>query len=76
MLGKLSSNKTLIAVTITKDTYPSRGWTLVRGTGYSLRALLTSPQIQCLRRLARKPSGSSIPFLNNCQKLPCLAASH
>ena len=40
MLGKRSSNKTLIVVIIIKDTYPLRGWTLVCGIGYSLRASL------------------------------------
>ena len=40
MLGKLLSNKTLIAAIITEDTYLLRGWTLVCGTGFSLRALL------------------------------------
>ena len=40
MLGKPSFNKTLIAVIITKDTCPLRGWTLVCGVGYFLRALL------------------------------------
>lgn len=40
MLGKLSSNKTLIPVIIIEDTYPSRGWTLVCGTGFSLQTLL------------------------------------
>ena len=40
MLGKSSFNKTLIVVIITKDTYPSRGWTSVCGIEYSLRASL------------------------------------
>ena len=40
MLGKRSFNKTLIVVIITKDTYPSGGWTLVCGIEYSLRASL------------------------------------
>ena len=40
MPGRHSSNKTLIAVIIIKDTCPSRGWTLVCDIGYSLRGLL------------------------------------
>ena len=40
MLGRLSSNKTLIVVIIIEDTFPSKGWTLVCGVGCSLRALL------------------------------------
>ena len=40
MLGKHSFNKTLIVVIIIKDTYPSRGWTLVCGIGYLPRASL------------------------------------
>ena len=40
MLGKRSFNKTLIVVIIIKDIYPLRGWTLVCGIEYSLRALL------------------------------------
>lgn len=40
MLGKRSFNKTLIVVIITKDIYPLRGWTLVCGIRYPLRALL------------------------------------
>ena len=40
MLGKHSFNKTLIVAIIIKDTYPLRGWTLVCGIKYSLRALL------------------------------------
>jgi len=35
-----------------------------------------TPQIRCLRRLVRRPSGSSVPFLHSCQKLPYLVASH
>lgn len=38
--GKLSSNRILIAAITIKDTYPLRGWTLVCGIAYSLRAFL------------------------------------
>ena len=40
MLGKRSSNRTLIVVIITKDTCPSRGWISVCGIRYSLRVSL------------------------------------
>jgi hypothetical protein len=40
MLGELSFNKTLTVVIIIEDSYPLRGWTLVCGIGYSLRAFL------------------------------------